>query len=317
MPHDGCELEGFIKKFLQYLQFEKAYSLNTVSSYQRDINEFKDFINNLHKLKDITCLDTILIRGYLAMLYRKGVKPTTIARKLSSLRSFFKFLVRKDYMKSSPAMLISNPKIPKLLPKVLNIDDTLNMIAIVPDNSYLGKRDAAILEFLYGTGLRVSELASLNISDVDLKNQLARIMGKGSKERVVPIGSKAIEALKEYLKIKNKIVKNPDYKKFDAEALFINKYGRRLSVRQVQKIVNKYSLAAGTLKKATPHTLRHSFATHLLDSGADLYSIQKLLGHSNLKTTQIYTHVSIEHLMNIYEKAHPLSKNNEKGKNDK
>ncbi|MCP5463849.1 MAG: tyrosine recombinase XerC [Deltaproteobacteria bacterium] len=299
--------EAQILEFLQYLQSQRNASHNTVLSYGRDLQEFCDYLAEHQReavSRGMIVLDRInplMIRSYLSLLYQKN-GATSIARKLSSLRSFFKYFVKKGDIDQNPAKVISSPKVPKKLPKFLNVDEVNAMLAVEMSHAKYGARDKAILELLYSSGLRVSELVGINTDALDLEEGLVRVLGKGNKERLVPIGSKALEALHEYQEERNQIKKIKDL-----DALFLNKNGTRLSQRSVQRLVAKVLKATGLNKTVTPHTFRHSFATHLLGSGADLRSIQELLGHKSLSTTQRYTHVGVEELARVYDKAHPKS----------
>lgn len=312
MLHKNKEKINFfqqINQFLTFLTVEKNSSQNTINSYKRDLIHFFAFLEENFPSITLQTLDNEVIRYYLVFLYELRVKATTISRKLSSLRRFFKYLVKKGQIKSSPMIGISNPKLPKTVPKALNIDDTIALIEAPQGDSFLKLRDRVILELLYSSGVRVSELASINLGDMDLNYRLIKVKGKGGKERIIPFGNKALSAITKYLEVRENFY-NSKKIQYDREALITGRNGKRLSVRQIQKIVDKYSVDKGTLIKATPHTLRHSFATHLLDNGADLRTIQKLLGHSNLATTQRYTHVSIDFLMKVYDQTHPLEVGN-------
>lgn len=296
-----------ISEFLTYLQSQKNSSANTVLSYARDLTEFYDYILKHQKdvLNDAALvlerLSPLVIRSYLSLLYQRN-SVASIARKLSALRSFFKYFVRKGVLEQNPAKVINSPKIPKKLPKFLNVDEINAMLAVELENDKFDKRDHAIMELLYSSGLRVSELVGLNLDQLDLTESLVRVLGKGNKERLVPMGSKAVQAIQDYLSERTAITRVRDL-----DAVFINKNGTRLSVRSVQRLVSRVTSATGMNKSATPHMIRHSFATHMLGSGADLRSIQELLGHKSLSTTQKYTHVGVEELAKVYDKAHPKS----------
>ncbi len=289
-------MREFIDKFIRYLEIEKAASLHTVRAYRKDLKAFSEYAKT-----EPGEIDMIDVRGFVAEQIKKGLRKITVSRRLSSIRSFFKFLYREGYIKSNPAKLVSNPKIPKLLPKFLSVDDVFSLIEKPEGIGFMPVRDRAILELLYSSGLRVSELTGLNVDDVNTRESLMKVRGKGKKERIVPIGSKAIDAMKSYT-IERMLMKSRD------KALFLNRMGKRLTDRGVRRIVVKYARALAYHGQIGPHTLRHSFASHLLQSGADLRVIQELLGHSSLSTTQKYTHLDITHLMDIYDKAHPLAK---------
>ncbi|MCA9407069.1 MAG: tyrosine recombinase XerC [Candidatus Omnitrophica bacterium] len=284
-------MDRYLDKFISYLEFEKNYSKHTLINYSADLTEFAEFIQGtpIHKI------DYLFLRRYLAHLKSKEHASRSIARKLSSLRSFFKFLTREGLIKDNPAGLLMSPKLDKVLPKFLSEEEMVKFIEAPGVVEKLSKRDTAIFETLYSTGIRVSELVGLNIEDVDLIGNIAKVMGKGRKERLVPIGDKAIEAIQEYLKNREQ----------QSRVLFLNKNGTRLSTRGVRLIVDKYIHKASLNRKISPHVLRHSFATHLLNRGADLRAVQELLGHVNLSTTQVYTHITTDRLKKVYDKAHP------------
>ena len=284
-------MNRYLDKFLAYLDIEKNYSPHTLLNYRIDLEEFAAF----SKDQDVTTIAYVHLRKYLAELRNQQHRPRTVARKLSSLRSFFKFLHREGLIKANPAVLLMTPKLDKTLPKFLSEAETLQLIEAPSADDLAGKRDRAIFETLYSSGLRVSELVGLDTDRVDFISNLVKVLGKGKKERVVPIGDKAVEALKDYL----------DNRKSGQRAVFLNKSGTRLSDRSVRNIINKHILKTSSFMKVSPHVLRHSFATHLLNRGADLRSVQELLGHVNLSTTQIYTHVTTERLKSVYDKAHP------------
>ncbi len=291
-------MKDYIDKFIRYLDLEKGASSHTLRAYRKDLREFSESVkcepNNL---------DVIDLRGFIAGQIQKGLNKTTVSRRLSSIRSFFKFLYREGYMKTNPAKLVSNPKVPKLLPRFLSVDDVFSLVEKPEGIGFLPARNRAVLELLYSSGLRVSELSGINTDDIHIKESLIKIKGKGKKERIVPVGSKAIDAMKSYI-IERMLLKSKE------RALFLNRMGKRLTERGVRRIVVKYARAIGIHGRIGPHTLRHSFASHLLQGGADLRVIQELLGHASLSTTQKYTHLDITHLMDVYDKAHPLAKEN-------
>jgi len=302
-------MEDQLKRFENHLVLERNVSPHTVRNYLSDLREFNEFVKkDLPSLLDsegnpkIEKLDYLVIRGYLGMLYKRN-KKATVARKLASLRAFFRFLMREGYISLNPAKLISTPKQEKRLPSFLSIDEVFNLLNAQIPPGELGLRDRAIMETLYSCGIRVSELIGLNEGDIDFNLGIIKVQGKGRKERIVPIGGKALDALREYFAIKEKT----DETKAD-RPVFLNNRGKRFSTRGVDRVIQKYLLKCGILKKITPHSLRHTFATHLLDAGADLRSIQELLGHTSLSTTQKYTHLSLDKLMEVYDKAHPKSR---------
>jgi len=284
-------MNRYLDKFISYLKIERNYSPHTILNYSADLEEFLEFAGQ----KAIDQIDYHFLRRYLAQLHGANYRPRTLARKLSSLRSFFKFLHREGHVKENPAILLMSPKLDKPLPKFMTEVDMAKFIETPSLDKISGMRDRAILETLYSTGIRVSELVGLNIEHVDMIGNVAKVFGKGKKERLVPIGDKAIDTIRFYLHNRNH--KN--------RALFLNKSGTRLSDRSVRNIVNKHITAASLINNVSPHVLRHSFATHLLNRGADLRSVQELLGHANLSTTQIYTHVTTDRLKEVYDKAHP------------
>jgi integrase/recombinase XerC len=289
-------MNEYINNFIRHLEIEKGVSVHTVRAYRKDLAEFSAYTRTEPEKTDM--LD---VRGFIADQINKGLSKITISRRLSSIRSFFKFLHREGYIQSNPAKLVSNPKLPKLLPKFLSVDETFALVEKPGGIGFMSVRDRAILELLYSSGLRVSELAGLNMEDLNAKEGLVKVRGKGKKERIVPIGTKAIDAIKSYL-IERMLLKTRE------EAVFLNRLGTRLTDRGVRRIVVKYARASAINGQIGPHTLRHSFASHMLQGGADLRVIQELLGHASLSTTQKYTHLDITHLMDIYDKAHPLAK---------
>jgi integrase/recombinase XerC len=289
-------MKDYIDKFIRYLEIEKGVSVHTVRAYKKDLDEFSVYVK-----QEPSRTDMIDVRGFIADQIKKGLKKISVSRRLSSIRSFFKFLYREGYIQSNPAKLVSNPKIPKMLPRFLSVDDVFSLIEKPEGIGFMPARDKAILELLYSSGLRVSELSCLNVDDIHIKESLIKIKGKGKKERVVPVGSKAIDAMKTYM-IERILQKSRE------NALFLNRMGTRLTDRGVRRIVVKYAKAIALNGRIGPHMLRHSFASHLLQGGADLRVIQELLGHSSLSTTQKYTHLDITHLMDIYDKAHPFAR---------
>lgn len=307
------EQTDFIHQFIHFLSAEKNASPHTCRCYQKDLREFEEFLKGQEAQRgsevdlDWSQVDRLTIRKYLSVLYRKN-KKSSIARKLSTLRSFFRYLVREKLVPTNPAKIVSTPKVEKPLPKTLTVDETFQILdsSVSPmeeisDNEAKVRilRDRAILELLYSSGLRVGELVGLNLKHLNINLEIVRVMGKGRKERIVPVGGKAIEALKSYLESRG----DPD----DEEPLFLNSRGGRLTSRSVERLVKKYTRASGIVRKVSPHSLRHSFATHLLDAGADIREIQEMLGHASLSTTQRYIHLSPGKLMEVYDKSHPRS----------
>ncbi len=292
-------MREYVDRFLRYLSTERGASEHTIRAYRKDLDAFME-----HVQSDPEKIELADVRGFIAGQINKGLKKSTAGRRLATIRSFFRFLRREGYIKANPAMLVSTPKMPKLLPKFLTVDDVFSLMEQPEGIGFYPARDKAILELLYSSGLRVSELSGLNSDDVNMREGLVKVKGKGKKERILPIGTKAMEALRAYL-IERVLLKKKD------EALFLNRNGTRLTDRGARRIVVKYARAILLGSRIGPHTLRHSFASHLLQGGADLRVIQELLGHSSLSTTQRYTHLDITHLMDVYDKAHPLAKEEE------
>lgn len=291
-----------IERYKNYLVAERNYSEHTVRAYMTDLIQFMNFLkkNRLPvdtKDVDITKIEEIDVREFIGGLYHKNSKAS-ISRKLTSIRNFIEFLIREGNIARNSAKLVPIPKGEKRTPAFLTVDEVFVLVEKPNDNEVLGLRDRAILELLYSCGLRVSELNSIKTGDTDLTSSFVKVLGKGGVERMVPIGSKAIESIKYFLEKRNELIPKVDY-------LFINSRGGRLSVRSIARIVKKYANLSGIPKNISPHVLRHTFATHLLGSGADLRAIQEMLGHKSLSTTQRYTHASIEKIMEIYDKTHP------------
>ena len=281
----------FIEKFISYLEIEKNYSIHTVLNYKLDLRDFERFLED----KSLESIEYITLRKFLASLKSKNLKSRTLARKISTLKSFYRFLCREGYLKSNPTLLLSSPKLDKHLPNFLTENEMTKLIESPKQDNLLGRRDRAILETLYSTGMRVSELVGLNVETIDFIGGIVKVLGKGKKERLLPIGKTALLAIRAYLDMRDK----------QRKELFLNKNYIRLTDRGIRNILNKYIRITSLKQHISPHALRHSFATHLLNRGADLRSVQELLGHVNLSTTQIYTHLSTERLKAVYEKAHP------------
>lgn len=295
----------YLDRFIIHLKVEKSASRLTISGYASDINNFLQFIaerNNIQGRIEKEFINHRVTREYLASLQQQGLSRATIARKLSALRSYMKFLCREGLLESSPLAAVSTPKQDKRLPNFLYLPEIEFLMAEPDITNTFGSRDRAILETLYATGLRVSELVSLDLQDINFEEELIKVMGKGSKERIVPIGSDAIKALLNYFKFRTRLlIQNNN----SSEAVFLNKYGQRLSDRSIRNIINKYVQQASMNHKISPHTIRHTFATHLLNAGADLRSVQELLGHVTLSTTQIYTHLTRESIKEIHKNSLP------------
>lgn len=298
---------NYVDDFLVYLQVEKNSSTKTLQSYQTDLFQLADFVSMEYGVEpdriDPSKIDHLVIRKFLAFLQQKGLSRSTVARKLAAMRTFFRFLCREEIVSRNPLIEVSTPKLEKRLPQFLYQDDIRSLIESPERNTPRGLRDRAILETLYAAGIRVSELVNMDVTDVDLDMGYVRVMGKGAKERMIPLGSFAVSALRTYLQHgRNRFVIRSDQA---TDALFLNKSGNRISVRSIRDIINKYVRRISIRQRVSPHTIRHSFATHLLDAGADLRSVQELLGHVKMSTTQIYTHVTREHLKEVYSRAHP------------
>ncbi|MBI5549162.1 MAG: tyrosine recombinase XerC [Deltaproteobacteria bacterium] len=289
-----------VEEFAQYLRATRDASENTLKSYLCDLDQFCEFLDG-KKIK-LESADHLAIRAFLATLHA-DTKATTRARKLSAIRALYAFLFKRGKVKQNPGRLVMSPKKPKSLPKVVPVDDLLALLA-TPGDDARGRRDRAILEVLYGGGLRVSELVGLNVGDWDRHGNLVRVLGKGRKERIVPLGTKAREALDAYLGKREELILAGGAPA-DEPALFLNYVGGRLSTRSVARMIDQQVLACALKRHVHPHALRHSFATHLLDGGADLRAIQEMLGHASLSTTQRYTEVSWDRLQAVYDKAHP------------
>ncbi len=291
-------MDKFAEKFLVYLKVEKNYSPHTLIGYSHDLKEYYAFLENggaLEAGKDS-------LRRYLAHLNEKGLSKRTVSRRMATLRTFYRFLKREGHVKDNPMAFLKNPKLEKKLPMVLD-EGEVSRLLDSPEDDASGLRDKAILETLYSTGMRVSELVHMDLESVDFIGGVCRVLGKGSKERLCPIGDRALRSIRRYLEEKGRVTKKADRVLFANHSP--NQKGSRLTDRSVRRIVEKYIERTCRRESISPHTLRHSFATHLLNRGADLRSVQELLGHENLSTTQIYTHVSTQRLKEAYDKAHP------------
>ncbi len=292
-------MEHTFEAFKTYLSIEKGASNNTIDAYLSDLGQFTAFLKSLDPRKSIESAGILELRGFSASLL-KTEKKSSVGRKLAALKTFYKFLLREHVVEMNPAELISIPKKDQMLPGFLNIDEIFGLLELPDKTKVFGLRDRAILELFYASGLRVSELVGLDIENIDINIRYVRVTGKGRKERIVPVNDKALQVIKNYLEMRKSAFKNTG-----GQALFINKYGKRLTRRAVGLIVKKYMIKSGINKHISPHSLRHTFATHLLDAGADLRLIQEFLGHSSISTTQIYTHTSMDKLMKVYDDAHP------------
>ena len=322
-----------VQDFLNYLKFEKRFSDHTAKCYGADLAQFTELLTawqqgeqphaaipsstprqlgtqtavatltkiNLDQL--LLSVDSNSVRAYLAFLNKQQYAKATIARKLATLRSFYKFLLKRGQLTENPVLSVRTPKQDKRLPRFLEYDQVKKLLETPPLDNWLGARDRAILETLYSTGVRVSELVALNLDDIDFLGEVLHVRGKGKKERITPIGTSALQTIQQYLELRNKRAQGNS--NFDSKVLFLNKLGKRLSTRSVRRKMDKYLKMAGLDIAFSPHSLRHSFATHMLNNGADLRSVQELLGHQSLSTTQIYTHLTTRKLKEVYEHAHP------------
>ena len=289
--------------FVNYLRYERNMSPETIRAYEKDLHQFlRFFAKGEGEATNPSEINGLQIREYLQHLKERNYQKTTIVRKLATIRSFYKCLLRKGYVTKNPLTDIPTPKVEKKIPHFLATEEVEKLLNAPQGTSFQSIRDRAILETLYSTGLRVSELTALNVPDVDFTGEVIKARGKGRRERMCPIGSFALQAIKAYVDIRAQV---PNINEKDPEALFLNRFGDRLSSRSIRKIIDKYIKVTGLSEKTSPHTLRHSFATHLLNRGANLRMVQELLGHKHLSTTQIYTHVTTDAMKQAYEQAHP------------
>ncbi|MBM4039884.1 MAG: tyrosine recombinase XerC [Planctomycetes bacterium] len=293
----------FVDRFLGYLESERDASPETLRAYAADLAAFANFAAQGADDFDPAAITTVRLRHYLAHLRSAGAARATIARKAASLRSFFRYLLREGIVAHNPAADLRLPRRERLLPAVLDEAEVTRLLEAPDPADLAGRRDRAILEVLYSTGMRIGELAAANIEDLDLFGEVLKARGKGKKERLVPLGRPALRALEDYLAIRTSLAA-PRHRTHP-RALLVSRSGRRLTQRDIRRIFDKHARAAGLRANATPHTLRHSFATHMLDRGADLRAVQELLGHASLASTQVYTHVTTERLRRVYQKAHP------------
>ncbi len=298
------ELERAIGDYLEHLRRQRGFSEHTLRGYRADLLQFTRFLAS----EGHPPIDSRLIRKYVTGLF-KGYRRTTIARKLSAVRSLFSHLEDQGVIQANPAADLVTPKLERAVPAYLTVDEVFRVLARPEPGHALGCRDLAILEVLYSSGLRVAEVQGLNVGSVDFGQRLVRVLGKGDKERLVPIGSQALKVLGAYLELTAHVRKRvrPAGRAGPGEPLFLNYRGERLTARSIRRIVKRYAAECGLPAAVGPHAMRHSFATHLLDGGADLRSVQEMLGHESLSTTQRYTHVSLDRLMEVYDKAHPRS----------
>ena len=303
-------MENIIQDFENYLKVERNVSVHTKIAYVADVQDFAIFLTDKSLVKkpdEIIIVEPEIIRQYLSNLYQQRVKKVTVNRKVSSLRAFYKYVLRTGKIDKNPAEMIQTLKTEKYMPNFLSVDETLELLKAPNDNAVLNLRNHAMLEMFYSCGLRLSELAGLDLIDIDFNQKLVKVRGKGKKERIVPIGEPALKSVSEYLQKTREILGNTDGA-FSRRPLFLNSQGKRITSRSIARIVDEVTCRSGIGRKISPHALRHSFATHLLNAGADLRSIQELLGHESLSTTQKYTAVNINRLMEVYDKAHPRTR---------
>lgn len=302
-------MDELIERYVNYLQYERNASPHTVRNYRSDLLQFRDWLaeGRSEAEIDLASVDALRIRGFLSLLFQKQEKKSSIARKLSAVRAFFKFLKREGLLKENPSTTVSTPKQDKTLPRIMTEEEMNGFLDATAEATKAGnppmRRDRAMLELLYASGLRVSELVGLDLRNVNFGDGMLLVRGKGRKERIVPFGSKAKQAIEDYLPIRQGVLH--ENRKSGQQALFLNLRGERLTTRSLGRLVKKYVRLYGPDVKASPHSLRHAFASHLLTEGADLRAIQEMLGHASLSTTQKYTQVSIKQLIEVYDKAHP------------
>ena len=300
-------LNDHLTQFFQHLKYERNLSPHTLRNYASDLEQFRSHLFRVEKRDDMAVadIDRLTIREWMASLHADH-KKTSVARKLASLRTFFQFLVREGKLESNPAKQVATPKIERKLPNHLSIEDAVRFIETPDVNTDLGRRDRAIIEFLYATGIRVGELVGIDLADIDFREKMVRVSGKRKKERIVPFGEPALQAVMLYLdSTRGKFLNNCPITERDLNALFLNYQGTRITTRSVGRLIDKYIRLCTDIHDISPHSLRHTFATHLLDQGADLRDIQELLGHARLTTTQIYTQVSMEKMIEVYDRSHP------------
>jgi len=295
-----------IKRFGTWLSVEKAYSVNTVDSYLRDLDEFAASVGPQTACADI---DSQQIRAHVYQLNSRN-KSSSVARKLSALRTFFRFLARNKSISHDPMAGTANPKQSRYMPVFLTVDEVFSLLEEPGEGDLFVSRDQAVMELLYSTGMRVAELVDCDINDLDFDTGMVKVTGKGNRQRLVPMGRPAMESVRSYYPQRENIIRDRlrQGKKAEKNALFLNSRGTRLTARSVERLVKTYAIRAGITARVTPHALRHSFATHLLEMGADLRSVQELLGHVSLSTTQKYTHLNMDHLMDVYDRTHPQAR---------
>lgn len=298
-------MKEYLKHFLHYLAVERGLARNTLEAYERDLTSFLEYMSDKQGITTLDQVDRVHIVNYLMFLRESGRASSTVARTMTSIRSFFKFLVREQILAADPSIYMDTPKTDKKLPKVMNLEEVERLLDAPQVKEPAGIRDKAMLELLYASGIRVSELVSLNVGDLNLGMGFVRCIGKGSKERIIPLGRIALDWLDRYIQTaRPKLLKD----RLSEQALFVNRNGGRMTRQGFWKIIKQYGKEANIDKDITPHMLRHSFATHLLENGADLRAVQEMLGHSDISTTQIYTHVTKLRMKDVYNRTHPRAK---------
>ncbi|MBN2349941.1 MAG: tyrosine recombinase XerC [Bacteroidales bacterium] len=291
----------YLELFLNYLQYEKRYSEHTIRSYSTDLNQFYSFINQTDKPVEIENVDFHLVRQWIVYLIDNKISPRSVNRKITTLKSFFKFLLQEGYVKMNPVSLVISPKIKKKLPEFVSRESMDNLLDYIPfDDNYTGKRDKLILEIFYYTGIRINELMHIKNVDINIEDLNIKVLGKRNKERIIPITIHLLRSIQDYIQIRNETLGSSK-----SDYLFLTDKGEHIYKKLIYRIVNKYLNLVTTIDKKSPHVLRHTFATHMLNNGADLNAVKELLGHSNLSATEIYTHNTFEKLKSIYNQAHP------------
>lgn len=298
-------MDTYLKRFLLHLDLERNLSDHTISAYENDLKQFRKFLQEQLGCKEVNVrlIDRLSIRHFLTQIKSRGAKGSTMRRKLAAIRSFMKYLCTREDLKVNPAAAVRMPRREKHLPSFLDMVDAGRLMDLPSRTTFGGRRDLAILETFYSTGIRLSELHWLDVSDMDLFGEVLKVRGKGRKERMVPLGRMAVKAIKAYLQERHKHLERAG--RVREIALFVNRFGGRLSRRGIQGVVRRYIERVCNLRQMSPHVLRHTFATHMLDRGADLRAVQELLGHASLSSTQVYTHVTTERLKRVYDQSHP------------